>query len=48
MINPGFVDMIIPGMDEIVEDVGLEELDQRIDLMLTGKHNGRVVVNVND
>ncbi len=36
----------IAKMDEVVEEVGLEDLNQRIDLMLAGKHKGRAIVRM--
>lgn len=36
----------IPKMEEVIEEVGLDDLSQRIDNMLAGKHKGRAIVKM--
>ena len=41
-------DWKIPLMDEVTEDIGLSELNDRIDKMLKGAHKGRSIVRMKD
>ena len=36
----------LSGLDDVVTEVDLEGLDERINLMLTHKHKGRTIVNI--
>lgn len=38
----------IPQMEKVVTEYGLDDLDMRIELMLTGKHRGRSVIRIID
>lgn len=38
----------IPEIEQVVSEIALEGLDQRIDMMMTGKHRGRTIVRLTD
>ena len=38
----------IPRIEQVVSEIVLEELDQRIDMMMTGRHRGRTIVRLMD
>jgi putative YhdH/YhfP family quinone oxidoreductase len=39
-------DWKIPKMEQVVSEIGLDDLNQRIELMLAGKHRGRAIVKM--
>ncbi len=41
-------DWKIPRMEEVVTEIGLDDLNQRIEMMLARKHRGRVIVKLID
>lgn len=41
-------DWKIPQMEQVVTEIGLSDLNQRIEMMLAGKHRGRVIVKMTD
>ena len=41
-------DWKIPKMEQVVSEIVLDELNQRIDMMLAGKHKGRAIVKMVD
>lgn len=38
----------IPQMEQVVSEASLDELDQRIDMMLKGRHKGRTIVRMSE
>ena len=41
-------DWKIPKMEQVVAEIALDDLDQRIEMMLTGKHRGRAIVKMTE
>lgn len=41
-------DWKIPKMEQVVTEIGLDDLNQRIEMMLAGKHRGRSIVKLTD
>jgi putative YhdH/YhfP family quinone oxidoreductase len=39
-------DWKIPTMEQVVDEIALDDLDQRIEMMLSGKHRGRAIVKM--